>query len=283
VRFKSAKPRWDGTQDLAGKTILVLSEQGYGDTLQFCRFIPLLKDLGATVHFVVLKPLIELMQQVPGVDQLFDETDILPQYDFTCELMSLPHVLNVTLENLPANTPYIVAPEKNLSVWRSKIDTQKTCRVGIVWGGNPSHTNNHLRSIPMSAIRVLFEQNAEFIVLQKEATEEERAIIQQYPNVQFLGDQIDGFGDTAALVELVDLVITVDTSVAHLAGAMGKNTWVLVSHHPDWRWLLQRADSPWYPSVRLFRQQYGDAWSVAVGQVAEQLLAVINPSQAKHF
>ncbi len=274
VKFKTTQAKWDGSQDLNGKTILILSEQGYGDTIQFCRFIPQLKSRGAIVHFVVLKPLIELMQQVPGVDRLFDEQEALPPYDYYCELMSLPFALQSTLENLPAPDHYLSAPVASVQAWQTRFDDSRSRRVGIVWSGNPSHTNNHLRSIPLEIIQPLFSQEFEFVVLQKELSGDERRLIQQYPNLKFFGEQVGGFADTAALIELVDVVITVDTSVAHLAGAMGKKTWVLVSHHSDWRWLLEREDSPWYPSVRLFRQQYGESWAVVVDKLAQQLLVL---------
>ncbi|MBC3880835.1 glycosyltransferase family protein [Undibacterium sp. LX40W] len=267
-RFVTSKPKWDGTQSLEGKTLLIASEQGYGDTIQFCRFIPQLEKFGCTVHFVVLSPLYEMMEQMSGVTQLLRETDPLPVYDYYCDLMSVPLALQVTVESIPSASGYLRSMESRVLHWRSRLEHQKRQRrVGIVWAGNPEHKNNYLRSISFAAIQQLFALDLDFTILQKEIGAVEKQELQRFDNVHFYGDEVTTFIDTAALVELMDIVVTVDTSVAHLAGAMNKPTWVLLSYHSDWRWLLNTDRSPWYDSVRLFRQQIGEPWANVVETV----------------
>jgi hypothetical protein len=257
---------------LEGKTILILSEQGYGDTIQFCRLVPKVAELGGKVVFVVLTALHDMMSQVQGVSQLLRETDILPHYDYYCELMSVPLALNLHSEAIPASSGYLESTIEKTAHWRAKISHQKRARrIGIVWAGNPAHTNNYLRSIPFDAIRQLFAIDADFTILQKDVSEEQIQELKSLGNVHFYGDEMLSFSDTAALVELMDLIVTVDTSVAHLAGAMGKETWVLISYHSDWRWLLDTDRSPWYDSVRLFRQKLGEPWAQTLASVKLEL------------
>ncbi|WMW81652.1 tetratricopeptide repeat protein [Undibacterium cyanobacteriorum] len=280
IQFKTDKPIWDGSQDLQGKTILVLSEQGFGDTLQFCRLIPVLKEKGARVVFVVLPLLMELMRQVPGVDILLRNDDPLPPFDYYCELMSLPVGLHLTTANIPSAQSYLSCPAPSLEKWRGRVKQQGIgLRIGVVWSGNLHHVNNHMRSIPFESIRDLFELPAQFTVLQKDLSAEERAVLAELKHVHFYGDEVGDFTDSAALVELMDVIVTVDTSIAHLAGAMGKPTWVLLSFLPDWRWMLNSDKSPWYDSVRLFRQGVWRPWQETITEVKTALKVLMG---AKH-
>lgn len=274
VRFQSSKPQWDGSQDLKGKTILLLSEQGFGDTLQFCRFIPFLAARGARVIFVTFGPLWELMQQIPGVAHLLNESDALPSYDYYCELMSLPRALKLTLDSIPSQHHYLVAPLNAAQKWNAILPKKERLRVGYVWCGNPQHATDSYRSIPYDEARIAFKFDAQFIVLLKELQNAEKDDICGLQNVAFYGDQMQSFSDTAGLIEQVDVVVTVDTSVAHLAGAMGKRCIVLLSYHSDWRWLLERDDSPWYPSVSLVRQKRGQTWRELVESVCRDQLGL---------
>jgi tetratricopeptide (TPR) repeat protein len=271
-KLNTTKPKWDGTQSLQGKTILIRSEQGLGDTIQFSRLIPRLKDYGAYVIFSTSKPLLELMQQIDGIDSLVDESQETPNFDFYCELMSLPLALNLTINTINSASGYLVCPSDSKARWEPVVRQQgRKFKVGVVWSGNPKHTNNHMRSIPFEAITTLFEADADFTILQKELSSAERAELSQYKNVFFYGDDVFSFSDTAGLVEQMDLVITVDTSVAHLAGAMAKNTWILISYFSDWRWHLQTQQSPWYDSVTLYRQKVGNHWDTLISEVKAQL------------
>lgn len=271
-KFVTSKPKWNGTQNLEGKTLLIVSEQGYGDTLQFCRFVPQVAQFGAKIVFVVQSPLFELMHQIPGVYRTVREKDHYPDYDYYCELMSLPLVLHTTLDSIPSCSGYLHSDDSQVQRWRLRLSEQKRRRrIGVVWAGNPQHTNNYLRSVPFDAIKQLFDLDVDFTILQKDLTDSERAVLRTLDNVHFYGDEMTTFADTAALVELMDLVVTVDTSVAHLAGAMSKPTWILTSYHPDWRWMLRTDRSPWYDSVRLFRQQIGEPWANVVETVKQAL------------
>ena len=264
-KFVTTKPKWDGTQSLEGKTLLIVSEQGYGDTLQFCRFVPQLEKFGCTVKFIVLSPLYEMMEQISGVSQLLRETDPVPAYDYYCDLMSVPLALQVTIDSIPFASGYLRSDVSRVQHWRNRLAHQtRQRRIGIVWAGNPEHKNNYLRSIPFDAIKQLFSLDADFTILQKEISAAEKLEIEALGNVHFYGNEVTTFIDTAALVELMDIVVTVDTSVAHLAGAMSKPTWVLLSYHSDWRWLLNTDRSPWYDSVRLFRQEIKEPWANVV-------------------
>lgn len=277
AKLKTDKPIWDGSQELKGKTILVLSEQGFGDTIQFCRFIPQLKQLGAHIVFVVVPPLLELMKQVEGVDVLISNKEALPHFDFYCELMSLPIGLKITTKNIPLASSYLSSSLFKRQQWEERIQAQGVgLRVGIVWSGNVHHTNNHMRSIPYELMRELFCLNAQFTILQKEISDAERVDLTRFDHVHFYGDELGDFTDSAALVDLMDVVITVDTSIAHLAGAMGKPTWVLLSFLSDWRWLRDTENSPWYDSVRLFRQGIWRPWTEPIEAVKHALQARIN-------
>ena len=266
------QPRWRKGQPLAGKKILIHAEQGIGDTLQFLRYVPLLIERGASPVLLVQTALKRLLADQPGAPRILDAADPLPEVDLQCPLLSLPHEFSTRLETIPPPTPTLVAPAAKLALWTSIFARSAGLKVGLVWAGNPKHQYDHNRSIPLSLIIPLTEGvDAHFFSLQ----------LQQRPgdadrlaasSITDLSPQIHDFTDTAAIVAALDLVITVDTSVAHLAGALGIPTWILIGFAPDWRWLLERTDSPWYPSVRLFRQDKVGDWAGVIAKVKPQLI-----------
>jgi ADP-heptose:LPS heptosyltransferase len=187
----------------------------------------------------------------------------------------LPLALGTTLKTIPAEQQYLKSDEELRSVWSARLPPKTKPRIGVVWSGNTAHTKLHYRSIELQQFLAIFSPDAEWICLQKEIREEDLALLRQLGRIAFFGDDLRDFSDTAALLDLMDLVITVDTSVAHLAGAMGKPVWILLPCNPDWRWLLDRDDSPWYPSARLFRQQQNGNWATVTDQVKHELRSAI--------
>lgn len=225
-----------------------------GDTLQFCRYAKQVKALGARVLLEVPAALNTLLQSLQDVDVLLNKGENLPDFDYYCPLLSLPLVFNTHLATIPANIPYLFSEATRLKHWQAKLGNKTLPRIGMVWSGSTIHKNDHNRSIPLSQFSQLLNNSAHFFSLQKEVRTDDAQVLASFANVQHFGDQLQDFADTACLCELMDVVISVDTSVAHLAAAMGKPTWILLPYNPDWRWLLDREDSPWYPTVRLFRQ-----------------------------
>ena len=265
----SAFPLWLGKESLVGKTILLQAEQGLGDTIHFCRYTAAVAALGATVVLQVQPELKSLLSSLDGVSILLAEADEPPHVDYRCPLLSLPLALGSRLERIFAPRQYLFAAEARCQAWAKTLAERTTSRVGLVWAGNPSHRNDHLRSIPLALL--LERLRGEFVCLQKGIDSGEGDALAQSGRIIFFGDDLHDFSDTAALIANLDLVISVDTAVAHLAAAMGKPTWILLPHIPDWRWLLEREDSPWYPSVRLFRQSPAWDWGEVLDRVAEAL------------
>lgn len=260
--------RWHATEDLQGKSILVHAEQGFGDTIQFARYIPLLKSRGATrVVFAVHAPLLRLLANFPGADDVIAAEGPLPECDLVCPLLSLPFEFGTTLETIPP----VVRPASQAEV--SSGNDGRRQRVGVVWSGRPTHVNDHNRSIPLAEFRAILDAagEVEFFSLQKNPPDADVALMQGIPNLQNVGPQFADFSETAAFIAGLDLVITVDTAVAHLAATLGKPTWILLPTPPDFRWLLERADSPWYPSVTLFRRPPGHPWREVIAEVAARI------------
>lgn len=265
------QPQWRGDTAIAGKTILVYAEQGLGDTIQFCRYVPMLTNAGARVVLEVQPPLHELMAaSLEGV-QIVDKGSSLPTFDLHCPLLSLPLAFGTRLETIPAAEAYLRAPAERLAAWQARLGAAQGPRVGLVWSGNARHERDGERSIALQALLPLMDVGAAFVSLQKEIRAEDRAILQARGDIFHFGDELKDFSDTAALVAQLDLVISVDTSVAHLAAALGKPTWILLTYIPDWRWLLARDDSPWYPTARLFRQDATKAWDGVIARVGDAL------------
>ncbi len=267
------KPLWDGSP-FRGKRLLVHAEQGLGDTIQFARYLPLVKARGGTVIFEVREPLHALLETCPGIDQLvifsFDEKCSEP-YDLSIPLMSLPNLFGTTPETIPNQEPFIHSTPERINDWRNKIgDTG--FKVGIVWTGSPTNTGGHHRSCSLDSFAPLAEiQGVQLFGLQKQEAGVKLPERSEFVLINNFGSKFKDFADTAAAIENLDLVISIDTAVAHLAGAMGKPVWTLLPFSPDWRWLLNREDSPWYPTMRLFRQPEPGDWDSVFRQVEAEL------------
>nr|WP_240980286.1 tetratricopeptide repeat protein [Ramlibacter agri] len=263
------QPRWRG-EDLAGRSILLYGEQGFGDIIQFLRFVPEIARRAQTVHVRVLRPLEPLLAQLPDNCKVVPQGAALPQTDYQCPLMSLPAVLRTTQATVPAVIPYLHADRARVGAWRERL-AGPGLKVGIAWAGKPTHRLDHLRSMPLEMFRGIAAPGCRFFTLQPDLREEDRAALARWPQAQDLGRELRDFGDTAAMMEALDLVIAPDTSVAHLAGALGRPVWVMLQYMPDWRWMLGRDDSPWYPTLRLFRQEAPDDWAPVVARVRREL------------
>jgi tetratricopeptide (TPR) repeat protein len=280
-----AEPLWRGDFALAGKTILLHAEQGLGDTLQFCRYATEVARLGATVLLEAPAPLLRLLKSVAGVAQLIEEGTPLPGFDCHCPLLSLPLAFRTTFDSIPAATPYLHADPADIARWAERLGPRETgtLRVGLVWaGGDRPHVaelrrTDLRRSLPLATFApILNVPHVRFYSLQKGNAADQLAPLNAQRDedqriVDFTNDIAD-FADTAALVDQLDLVISVDTSTAHLAGALGKPVWILNRVDTCWRWLLQRNDSPWYRSARLFRQSRLGQWDDVLGAIAQALV-----------
>jgi tetratricopeptide (TPR) repeat protein/ADP-heptose:LPS heptosyltransferase len=260
-----SQPLWRGDADLIGKTILLHAEQGFGDTLQFCRYVPMVAARGARIVLEVqplLKPLLR-----SGIGQVFASGERLPDFDLHCPLLSLPLAFDTRLETVPASIPYIAVPQKRAAAWAPRLGRPGRPRVGIAWAGYAGHGNNRNRSIGLEPLLALAASGINLISLQKEVSAQDRELLGAHGEILRLGEEFTDFADTAAVIAELDLVISVDTAVAHLAGAMGKPVFILLPYAPDWRWLLERADSPWYPTARLFRQKRAGDWDSVIAEV----------------
>ncbi len=256
-------PQWRGETDLAGKTILLQSEQGLGDTLQFVRYVPLVAARGARVVLRVERPLRRLLVTLPGADSVITWDDPVPPVDLQCPLMSLPLAFNTELDSVPAATPYLHASPVRQADWLARLGPRARPRIGLAWWGRQ---HIPLRSLPLATLAPLLQrQEFEFHALQPEIRDEDRHLVIDHSAA------LQDFADTAALASCMDLVISIDTSVAHLAGALGLPTWVLLPFSADCRWLRGRDDSPWYPTMRLFRQPERGDWAGVVAAVIRAL------------
>ena len=274
-------PMWSGQEPLEGKTILLRGEQGLGDTLQFCRYATKVKARGARVVLEVPAPLVRLLNGVEGVDAVIEHTLSPPPVDYQALLMSLPFAFGTRLETIPDETPYLAADPTEVARWEARLGPRTRPRVGLVWSGGfrdePGlRWTNARRNIAVERLAPLKGAEVDFISLQKgEPGESEFKALKAQgwdgPDILEVMDQISDFADTAALVQALDLVIAVDTSTAHLAGALGKPVWILNRYDSCWRWLTDRDDSPWYPSVRLFRQRRMNDWDEVVARVRAEL------------
>jgi len=273
-----AQPLWLGKEALEGKTILLHAEQGFGDTIQFCRYAKEVAALGAKVVLEVPLPLKALLQDLEGVSLLLARGERLPDFDYHCPLLSLPLAFRADLSNI-SGAAYLHSSPGKRQYWQNRLGSAGKKRIGLAWSGAAGHQNDRNRSLSLEEIAPLIGKPAEYYCLQKELRAADQAALSGMPDVQFMGDSLKDFSDTAAAVSLMDLVITVDTSVAHLAGAMGKEVWILLPFSPDWRWLLDRNDSPWYSSARLFRQPALGDWASVMEQVRAALTARLASSE----
>jgi tetratricopeptide (TPR) repeat protein len=260
------QPLWDGTQELKGKTLLVYAEQGLGDTIQFSRYIPLLSNLGATVIFEVQPSLVKLLSQLKWVNTIIAKGDTLPAFDYHCPLLSLPARFNTQLDTIPPVSHPINIENSRIKEWLTRLGPKLKPRVGLVWSGSTIHKKDHTRSVSLSELIPYLPHHLDYISLQKEISSIEEDLLNKN-NIKHFGATLHDFTDTAALVQHMDLILAVDTSVAHLSATLNKPTWILIAYSPDWRWLLERSDSPWYPSVTLVRQTHLNEWQYSLTQV----------------
>ncbi len=278
-RRSFAQKLWTGSDEIAGKTLLLHAEQGFGDTIQFCRYAALVAKRGARVILEVQKPLHELMRTLPGVTEVVAKGEPLPEFDLHCPLLSLPPAFATRVETIPAETPYLRASAPAAMGWNARLSSTGRPRIGLAWSGRPAHKNDHNRSIGLdSFLPMLAGIDATFVSLQKEVRAGDAELLQQRSDILHFGDELLDFSDTAALMANLDLIISVDTSVAHLAGALAKPVWVLLPLIPDWRWLIDRSDSPWYPTARLFRQDETRDWTSVIARVHSELDGYVRSS-----
>ncbi|HVY57722.1 MAG TPA: tetratricopeptide repeat-containing glycosyltransferase family protein [Xanthobacteraceae bacterium] len=274
-------PVWDGHSELAGKTLLLHAEQGFGDTVQFVRYVAALASRGARVVLGVPPALKTLLARVDGVAAVVSQGDPMPPVDLQYPMASLPLAFATDLDTIPLNIPYLSVRDEETSRWCERLP-QGRPRVGLVWSGSRTHTNDHNRSLRLRQLAPLLQllQHAgmTFVGLQQDIREIDLADLRGWPAALALGREFRDFTDTAAIVSLLDLVVCVDTSVAHLAGALGRPVWVLLPFVPDWRWLLDRDDSPWYPTARLFRQPRLGDWDSVVARLCAELTRFARPA-----
>jgi tetratricopeptide (TPR) repeat protein len=276
---KISLPMWRGEEDLDGKTILVAADEGLGDTLQFVRYVPMLARRGARVILVVQDPLYDLLSDMDGVSHCLPKSALstVPAFEFHCPVSSLPFAFATRLDTIPSTTPYLPSPASNsVQAWEDRLGPRTKLRVGLVWSGSPTQTNDHNRSIPLRTFSRILDNDATFVSLQKDPRPNDAAVLRERSDIIDLTAGLGNFGETAALASCLDLIITVDTSVAHLAGALRRPTWVLLPYTPPYRWLLDRDDSPWYPSARLFRQTETRKYESVLDRVQSELAELIS-------
>jgi tetratricopeptide (TPR) repeat protein len=267
------QPLWTGEENISGKTVFIWWEQGFGDTIQFCRYAKLLEGRGAKVVMSVQQPLLALLKSLSPTVEVVDHDPV--DFDYHCPLMSLPLAFRTALDSIPSEPRYITADRKLRAEWEAHLPPKTKPRIGVIWSGSVAH-KIYNRSISLETFLALVTPHADWICLQKEISEDDVATLRQDGRIIFFGDDLRDFSDTAAIIDLLDLVITIDTSVAHLAGAMGKRVWILLPYNGDWRWLLDRDDTPWYPSARLFRQNELGNWAGVVEDLTNALCATVS-------
>lgn len=265
------RPLWRGQEPVAGRRLYLYAEQGYGDAIQFCRYAPLAADLGAVVTLGVPAPLCRLMESLHPHVTVIDRTETPPPFDLHAPLMTLPLAFGTELATIPARVPYLAAPAERLPAWRARLGPARGARIGLAWTGSTGHREDAARSIPLAQMAPLLAGAVEWVCLQRDIRHADLPVIAQTRNLRIVSHALGDFADTAALIAQLDLVIAVDTAVLHLAGALGIETWALIPSAPDWRWLAGRADSPWYPTMRLYRQTTAGDWPGVLDRVAHDL------------
>ena len=265
------QPLWLGDESIFHKTLLIYPEQGFGDYIQCIRYAALVEQLGAKVILEVPSRLLTLCSTLKGQPILIENGKPLPSFDYHCPVMSLPLALKTTVETIPAQIPYLYADDQRKKRWNEKLGNKTVTRIGLVWSGSTMNKNDHNRSLLLNQLTSLLELPVEFHSLQKEIREIDVKTLTDFSKINQHQDDLLDFSDTAALIDEMDLVISVDTAVAHLSGAMGKKTFILLPYSPDYRWMLDRADSPWYPTATLFRQPSVGDWDSVISQIRQLL------------
>jgi tetratricopeptide (TPR) repeat protein len=275
ARQPAQPPRqpWSAHQLASGRTFLLRCEQGLGDTLQFCRYAARIAAAGGTVILEVQPPLKQLLASVAGVATVVARGEPLPPFDHECPIMSLPLILGTELDSIPAEARYVSSDPARVCGWSERLGPRTLPRIGLAWSGSRTHTNDHNRSISLAELLAHLPHGFQYVGLQKELREADRQTLRASGRVIDTSEHLTDFSETAAVCECMDLVISVDTSVAHLSGALGRPTWLLLPFNPDWRWLLERSDTPWYPSMTLHRQRQLGSWREALQELAAALCA----------
>jgi tetratricopeptide (TPR) repeat protein len=272
ARKEFRKPPWLGETPLEGKTIVLHAEQGLGDTVQFARYVPHVARMGAKVVLEIPAGLKSLLKDIEGVAEIVVRGEKLPPYDLHCPLGSLPLACRTDPSAIPAGIPYLHAPESSLAKWRPRLEKLPSPRVALAWSGSSAHPNDRNRSLSFAQLRPLISApGASFVSVQRDLRPEDAQALSREPGILHLGPELNDFADTAAVLALCDLVVCVDTSIAHVAGALGRPAFLLLPFQPDWRWMLDRDTSPWYPSVRLFRQAAPRDWDGAIAHARDAL------------
>jgi len=266
-----SQPLWLGQHSLQNKTIFIYAEQGLGDVIQFCRYLPILKGLGAKVIIQVPNGLKSLIESLNDGSEVLSLEELAVDFDYHCPIMSLPLAFKTTPSTIPCSIPYLYPRSAQQLLWQSQLGKRGQLRVGLIWTGSATHKNDRNRSISLHDLCPLLSLPIEFHSLQKEYRGGDQELLKNLSGIDHHADLKD-FSDTAALISALDLVISVDTSVAHLAGAMGKPTWLLLPFSADYRWMTKRLDSPWYPSMKLFRQTSAGEWADVLEVVKSQLI-----------
>lgn len=276
LEYRRQKPNrlpsqaWRGDASLDGKTILLYPDGGLGDAIHFVRYVPLLLEKGAKVILQVPAKLRALMSEAPFGADVITSVEPPPPHDFHCPMICLPLVLGTTLDTIPAFPSYLRANPTRVAAWAERLGPRERPRVGIAWAGNKLNRDyNRRRSMPLDALRPLAGLDCELISLQRPLPKEDRPALRAMPGLNRLGESLTDFAEIAAVIENLDLVIAVDSAIAHLTGSLGKPVWILLCHGAEWRWLTGRTDSPWYPSARLFRQATPGDWAGVVASVTE--------------
>lgn len=262
------QPQLGARDDVRGKTVLLHAEQGLGDVIQYARYVPLLHARGARVVLEVHPPLKGLMAGLAGVERVLAIGEALPPFDYYCPIVSLPMVFETRLATIPGGVPYLHALPDYMEKWRAQLGERKRPLVGLAWSGSTTLKNDRNRSIALARLDALRREDCTLVALQKDIRDYDRPALASSPPLLHFETQLADFRDTAALASLMDVVISVDTSIAHLAGALGKPLWLLLPFSPDWRWLLDRDDTPWYPTARIFRQPRLGDWDGVIALVA---------------
>jgi tetratricopeptide (TPR) repeat protein len=262
-----SQPQWNGSY-LTGRTILLHTEGGFGDAIQFIRYVPLVKLRGGRIVLECQKELVRLFSQVSGIEKILARNDALPPVDYQIPLQSLPRLFETNAENVPASVPYLNASEESSRFWKDKLASEPGPRVGLVWAGSPA--NSLRRSTTIDVFASLADVKGVRIYSLQKGPESKQPAPAGLAIIDHT-EQVNDFADLAGFIDNLDLVISVDTSVAHLAGAMGKPVWTIIGFVPDFRWMRDRTDSPWYPTMRLFRQGKAEPWTAVTARIAKAL------------
>lgn len=265
------QPLWLGEESLAGKRLLLHSEAGLGDTLQFCRYAPLAAARGATVYLETQAALAGLLANLGGVARVIARGGTLPEFDYHCPLMSLPLAFKTTLQTVPAVPKGLQRGKDHIARWRAQLPEPRRPRIGLAWSGNPNNPIDRQRSIALADWVPQLPLECDYFCLQRDVREPDRAVLDSSPSITVFDDDELDFNNTAALCECMDRVLSVDTSLAHLSASLGRPTWILLPFTPDWRWMQDRADSPWYPTAKLYRQAAAGDWNAVFARVAGDL------------